>query len=73
MGEMAMREKPSHQGVSHLILSLPLDDEKLLQALLYDKNLGERLLELLAHGWGHLDIIISEHAILKVHMTKTDA
>jgi hypothetical protein len=43
-----------------------------LLALLYEKKLGVRLLELLEHGWGSLEIIVVDHVLLKVHTTKTD-
>lgn len=44
---------------------------RVLEALV-QKGTAWRLLELLEHGWGHLDIIVAEYTILKSHMTKTD-
>lgn len=63
---------PNDLGISAPPPLTPDEQHDILIVLLEHTRIGARLLELLDHGWGHLDIIVAEHKILKSHLTKTD-
>lgn len=48
------------------------EEQDYLLMLCTTTAVGRRLLELMQHGWGDLHIIVTDHTILKTHMTKTD-
>lgn len=69
---LEFRALPSEPKDAQPIMRLTPDEQQRLLTALEHKRIGARLLELLTHGWGHLDIVVAEHRILKSHLTKTD-